>query len=794
MFRKAVKFLLITGFLAGTIAAAGAAAVGWYYYNRLTRDLPKIERLSDYRPKAVTSIYADDGTLIAEEFEERRYPVAFQEIPQVVKNAFLAAEDANFYRHPGIDIISVIRAVWVNLRSKKTKQGASTITQQIVKSLLLTREKTYERKAKEVILAYRLEKALTKDEIFSIYLNEIFLGAGAYGVKAAAKVHFHKEMNELSIAEAAHLAGLPQKPTELSRLENYDMALQRRRYVVRQMFENRMITEAEYNEAKEEQVRVYPAEQQTIFDVPYFAGQVIKQLPDVFRKIEGGQTPTHPGGFSVQTTASVKGHSIALRSVQRGLRELDKRQGWRGPLGSTKDAKGSALLGQPAVKTAKDLKPGAVYKAAVKSINAKTGAADVQLGALRGTVELKKAGWARRFIKEVNLEDIASTVAPETLLKAGDIIEVSLDGEPKQTGEEKNPLLLQLDQTPRVKGAMVVLNALTGEVKVIIGGYDYQESQFNRATQAELQPGSSFKPFIYLTALETLHYTPSTIVPDSPISMMGGDGKMWTPGNFDHKYLGPITLRTALQRSRNVVSVYLTQLIGVNRVIQTARRLGITTPIQPNMSIALGTPEVRLIEMVRAYGAFAAEGWLADQLLIKSIKDRDGKVIYRQSPHQEKVVDDTEAFLMANMMKGVVERGTGQKVKELGRPVAGKTGTTNDQMDAWFIGYTPEWVGGVWVGFDVKKSLGKLETGGKAAAPIFLYFMQEFLNGEPVLDFNIPDGVVPVPVNIDSGHPVDPGASGAFIEYFKTGTEPTLQTEAEQNQAAPKEYLTSDEF
>ncbi|MCB0323574.1 MAG: PBP1A family penicillin-binding protein, partial [Bdellovibrionales bacterium] len=760
MVRKFVKFFFIISIIVGLLATAAGLLAGMYFYIRLTRDLPKIEQLSDYRPKAVTSLYADDGTLIAEVYDERRYPVTFDEIPERVRQAFLAAEDANFYRHPGIDIISILRAMWVNLRSKTTRQGASTITQQIVKSLLLSREKTYERKAKEAILSYRLEKALTKDEIFSIYLNEIFLGAGSYGVKAAARVHFRKELDQLTNAEAAYLAGLPQKPSELTRPENRDAALRRQRYVLDQMLENRFISREEHDIARAETITIYPPENHTLFAAPYFASHSIRVLEDIFRdQIEGTATPTNPGGYEVRTTVNLRAYELARRSLRRALREIDKRRGWRGPIGSIDDDAVRPTFEH--VDSISQLVAGDVYHAVVKQVDAKSGQAIVELGALSGTLNLKKAEWARR-IRTKEGKIIGGN--PAQIVKPGDVIEASLVLNTDKRVLDKNGhqlVKLKLDQTPDIQGAMAVQNALTGEVKAVIGGYDYQQSVFNRATQGKLQPGSAFKPFIYLAAVEHLNYTPSTIVPDSPISMVAGNGKVWAPQNYDHKYLGPITLRTALQRSRNVVSVYLLQRLGVQRGIQSARKLGITTPIAPNMSIALGTAEVRLIELVRAYGAFAAEGWLADQIFVKSIRDRNGTLVYEKRTKQQKVIEDADAFIMANMMKGVVERGTAQKVKELGRPVAGKTGTTNDQMDAWFVGYTPEWVSGVWVGFDVKQSIGRFETGGKAAAPAFLYFMKEWLKDVPDMDFNIPDGVIPVAVNLQSGRLTDPDAPGA---------------------------------
>lgn len=787
MLRRFFRSFFYVGVIVGLLATIIGVAGGIYFYLRLTRDLPQISNLNDYRPKAVTSIYSNDGTLIAELYEERRYPVPFEKIPLIVRQSFLAAEDANFYSHPGIEFISILRAFWVNLRKKSAKQGASTITQQIVKSLLLSREKTMERKAKEAILSYRLEKALSKDEILSIYLNEIYLGSGAYGVRAAAKVYFHKELDQLTTPEAAFLAGLPQKPSELAKLEHREMALQRQRYVLGQLFDKKMIDEAEYKKALETKLEIFPQDEQTIFAAPYFAGHAMKVVKDLFPTLDKYASPTNPGGYSIYTTVDLKATALAERSLQRALREVDKRQGWRGPIGHLV---GDGLRDFLAKHSAVQLAPDTVYKAVVLKI-APDGKATVELGDKSGVVSLKDAGWAKRLVKD----EVAQAVDPAKLLKVGDVIEVSLQEPPapKEGAKPAEPAEPQfkLDQTPELEAAFVVTNALTGEVIAMIGGYDYAKSQFNRVTQAERQPGSSFKPFVYLASLETLKYTPSTIVPDSPISLVAGDGKLWTPGNFDGKFLGPITLRTALQRSRNVVSVYLIQKLGVDRVIKVAERLGITTPIPGNLSISLGSAEVRMIELVRAYGAFAAGGYLADPLVITSIKDRDGKQLYEQRPKQKKVIDENDAFIMAHMMKGVIDRGTATVLKALGRPIAGKTGTTNDQMDAWFIGYTPEWVAGAWVGYDQKRMIGRMETGGKAAAPIFLYFMQEFLKDSPVVDFDIPDGVVPVSVNVASGHVVSSDSEGAFTEYFKVGTEPT---ETEEETQIPQDYLSSDEF
>ncbi len=802
---------------------AVGGVVGFYFYHRITRDMPKIEKLSDYRPKAVTRVFADDGRLIGELYDdERRYPVEFKDIPIRLRQAILSAEDADFYKHPGVDLRSILRAMWVNFRHKSSKQGASTITQQVVKSLLLSREKTYERKAKEAILAYRLEQGLTKDEILSIYLNEIFLGNTAYGVKAAARVHFRKELDQLTLGEMAYIAGLPPKPSELANPRNREEALGRRNYVLQQMLTHGYITAEEKGRAEAEDLKIYPADSRKIFAAPYYVNHVEKLLEEKF-----GKKYLNPGGFDVYTAASVAANDLATRSLRRGIKEIDKRRGWLGPIASVSMPKKaiSDLLDAQAVASKGGIKPDVTYRALVREV--KPDRLGVQVGDFAGVVDLKKSAWAQKLLDK---NDRGSSINLSSYIKVGMVIEVELDkpkapeaspesqaAKPSDKNIDRNadangldkPYYFTIDQTPELEGGFVCLNHLTGEVKAIVGGYDYDRSVFNRATQGLRQPGSSFKPFVYLAALEHLGYTPTTIVPDSPISLVAGNGQLWTPGNFDGKFLGPITLRTALQRSRNVVSVYMIQKLGVDRVIEAARRLGITTPINRDLSISLGTPEVHLIELTQAYGVFGAGGWLADSLVIKQVKDRTGKLIYEQRPKQKRVVDEDTAFIMANMMKGVVENGTATIVKKLGKPTAGKTGTTNEHMDTWFLGYTPEWAGGVWVGFDVKRTIGKTETGGKAAAPIFLYYMTEFLKDEPALDFTIPDGVIPFAIVPGSGEPADPSAPGAFIEYFKTGTEPHHQAPSADGADTPSadgavanpaaaeaadEYLQNDEF
>ena len=784
--KRFFKFILFWGFILGLIGAIIGLGTGIYFYIRLTRDLPKIERISDYRPKAVTSILSDDDELIAEVFEERRYPVTFSEIPEQLKNAFLAAEDANFYEHPGIDLVSILRAAWTNLRHSRSKQGASTITQQIVKSLLLTREKTYERKAKEAILSYRLENALSKDEILTIYLNEIFLGQTAYGVKAAAKVHFHKNLDELTIAESAYLAGLPQRPSYFTAPKRRDQAIKRQHYVLGQMLRNNMITEAEYEHAKNQPLTIYPPSNERFYAAPYFVSHAVKLLDEELKKVDPYLSAQDPGGFTVRTTVNLKAYEMAERAVKKSLRELDKRRGWRGPIKVLSETETKEYIERQ--EELEELKPNELYRAIVTKVDRRKKSFEVSIASnVKGRVKISDSKWARTFINE---KDRKSQIDPIRKLTPGAIIEVRLKGDiPPE--DFSQPLELVLDQTPEVQAAFTVQNALTGEVKAIIGGYDYKKSQFNRATQGLLQPGSAFKPFIYLAAIDKLGLTPASIVTDAPVEMEDGTGKLWRPQNYDHRFLGPITLREALQRSRNVVSVHLLERLGVDTGIDYARKLGISTKIDRNMSIALGTPEIKQLELVRGYGAFAAGGWLSDSLVITSVENRDAEAIIENYPNQSQVISEDSAFIMANMMRGVVERGTAQVIKKLGKVVAGKTGTTNEQMDAWFVGYTPEWVAGAWVGYDVKRTLGRYETGGKAAAPIFLYFMQEFLADEGDLDFDIPDDVIPVKINPKTGRLVDPDDPTGFIEYFKSGTEPTFST---KDLAISRDYLSNDEF
>ncbi len=809
MLRRLFLFFVTLGLALGCVASLFGA---WGYFY-LTRDLPRMTRIEDYRPPAVTRVLARDGTLLAEFFSEKRYPVKLAEVPDRVRKAFLAAEDASFYSHHGIDPVSILRAVYKNLQSRQSKQGASTITQQVVKNLLLTPEKSLVRKGKEAILSYRLERRFSKDEIFEIYLNQIFFGNGAYGIKAASRIYFHKELAELTVAEAAMLAGLPKAPSNYSPLRHMDRAKQRQRQVLSQMVEAGFISSAEREAAERQELKVYPASQQNIFASPYYVGEIRRVFSEKWRDLD-----LDSAGLEIVTAVDPRADVMASEALRQGLRDVDKRRGWRGPIEQTTEAEYLARYGQGEVPL------NSPYPAFVKSLS--RGVARLRVGAQERQLDLNQAGWAKKILSS---DDSTRFGSPADIVRIGDVIEVSYrvpESSLKGSDAKEAPVpTLFLDQTPHIEGAIVLLDPFSGEVRSMVGGYDYAHSQFNRATQSLRQPGSAFKPILYLAAVDRFKYTPSTIVQDAPRAFKVGDD-VWAPANFDEKFLGAITLRTALEKSRNLVSADIVSRIGVDAVIEYARLLGIKSPLGRNLSLSLGSSEVTPLEISRGYGVFPGKGVLFDSVFVTKITDRFGQVLFdyesEKASQAKRAIPEHSAFVMAHMMKGVVESGTGYKVKELGRPVAGKTGTSNDQMDTWFIGYTPQWVCGVWVGFDQKKAIGPKETGGVVAAPIWLNFMRGFLGHEEKhsaelleqqaraeaeqlgiayrppqkaeqLDFAVPEGVEPFWVYKGSGVRASEGAPGAILEYFVKGTEPDSHAAdvSEEGEESSSSYLES---
>lgn len=809
MLRRIFLGLIVISFL-GLIGAGAILTWGYYY---ITRDLPPLFEADDYRPASVSKVYANDGTVIAEFYRERRYPVKIDEVPNIVKQAFIAAEDASFYSHKGLDFVSIVRAFIKNLQSGAASQGASTITQQVVKNLLLTPEKKITRKIKEAILSYRIENELTKDEILEIYLNQIFFGNTAYGIKAAAELYYKKSLSDITLAEAAMLAGLPKAPSRFSPISNMPRAKQRQRYVLDQMIDAGFISRKQAEDASSEDIKVYTASAQNFFDAPYFVAEVRRVLQEKFPTLD-----IDADGLQIQTTLDVYANKLVTQALRKGLRSVDRRRGYRGPIDRIENSDSATFRKKYGAFLPKNLSDVDVFPALVVGIQKQKNLITVDLGGRTGIVNTKDSSWAKRRLTK---DERAYSASLEESLKSGDVIEVSL----AEDHDPKDPVVkLTLQQTPELEGAATLINPHSGEVLAMVGGYSYARNQFNRVTQSLRQPGSSFKPIVYLAAVDGFNYTPTTIVDDSPRTFKVGD-TIWSPGNFDEKYLGPITLRTALEKSRNLVSVDIVSRIGLPPIIKYATLLGIESPIGRNLSLALGSSEVTVEELVRAYGVLPANGILFPTTLITKVIDRTGKEIFSSEAEKyskaRQVIPEESAFIMSHMMKGVIQSGTATSIKSINRPAAGKTGTTNDFMDVWFIGYTPSYAAGVWVGFDQKKKIGEKETGGRISAPIWLDFMKPFLEyqdkktydqlvkesqeeaarlgieyipPDPVQpnDFRVPEGVEPFWVDKESGYQASEGAPGAILEYFKKGTRPREYVPDEM--ATMDEYLEGEEF
>jgi penicillin-binding protein 1A len=727
----------------------GAGAAGGMLYLYL-QDLPPISKLEEFEPSLITKVYSEEGELIGEFFEEKRILVNYADIPKNLINATIAKEDRRFYQHHGIDFYGIARAVLANLKSGKSKEGASTITQQLARVLFLTPEKRLERKIKEILLALQIEKRYSKEEILHLYFNQIYYGHGAYGVEAAAQTYFNKSVKDLTLAECAMLAGLPRSPRYYSPILYPERAKQRRKQVLDWMVREGKISEEEARKAAEEpfKQRVGPVQKQ-VNKAPYFVEYVRQYLEDKYES-----RAVHRSGLNVYTTLNLKMQEAAVKALQQGLRDLDKRQGFR-PL--KRDKSEEELKAElEKIREEEWTSPpeiNQVLHGIVKDVTPKK--ATVQMGNYTGSLPRERIAWTGRTL--------------EAVLKPNDLILVKVVGKDEKTGE----YILAYDQEPLVEGALLALDPRTGAIKAMVGGYDFYESKFNRATQALRQPGSAFKPFIYTTAIEK-GYTPASKIDDSPFVLTDPQtGKEWQPENYTHRYYGPTTLRVALEQSRNVVAAKLLMRVGIRNVIDTARRMGITSVLSPYPSLALGSSEVTLLEMVSAYSIFANQGVLMEPIFVTKITDRNGKVLEENLGRAQEVLSESTAAVIVSMLKGVIERGTAKKAKVLNRPLAGKTGTTNDYTDAWFIGFSPNLVAGVWVGFDEKKKLGKDETGGKAALPIWIAFMKEALAEEPVEDFRVPDSVRIVKMDAVSGLLANGACEGNMVlQAFKKGTEP----------------------
>jgi len=649
------KFLIISLclFAVCVLTVAGATLAAYYHFSS---DLPRIASMKDYRPALVTQVFADKGELIGEFSVERRYPVELSQIAPVMIKAILAAEDDTFFEHQGINLWSIVRAAVANMRSREIRQGGSTITQQVVKSMLLTPERSYTRKIKEMILATRIEKALSKEEILILYLNQIYFGRGAYGVEAAARVFFEKHALELTLVEASYLAALPKAPSFYSR---HDRARQRQHYVLQRMASLGFITNDQLDEALETELHFNEPQNINLTIAPDFVEFVRRKLEQTY-----GADTLYKEGLRVETTLNLDKQRAADAAVALGIKNFEAR------------------------------------------------------------------------------EEIT-------------------------------------DNESRVQAALISIDPYSGFIHAMVGGRDYSKSQFNRATQARRQPGSAFKPLIFAAALDK-GYTPASLIVDSPRvykagPMAQGDTEeqlFWEPRNYDRRFLGLITFRKALALSRNIITIKILDDIGIGYAMRYAHKLGLESDLSPDLSMALGSGGVSLLNIVKVYAAFCAEGVYPEPVAITRIVDREGTEIARNRPKLVSALSPQTAYLMTSLLQSVVEEGTGRRVRSLGRPCAGKTGTTNDVRDAWFLGYTPNVVTGAWVGFDDLKPLGRRETGAIAAAPIWLDYMKHVHTNEPVRSFRIPDGIVYERINPTTGVAPETRSEPIIFECFKEGTQP----------------------
>ena len=789
------------------ILAAGGAGIALLalavYFFYLLATLPKVDRLADYKPPIVSQVFGDDGSLVGEFYLERRTVVPVEKIPKKLINAFVAAEDANFYQHKGIDYMGIVRAAFKNLISLSKKEGASTITQQVAKSMLLTPEKKYSRKLKEAILASRMEKTLTKDEILYIYLNQIYLGSGAYGVQLAAETYFGKDVDQLNLAEMAMLAGLPKAPTLYSPIKHLDRAKQRQAYVLERMVKEGYITQAEADHASNTPIVIHSRKKVNSDQSAYFLEQVRIQLEEKY-----GEDRLYKEGLKVYTTMNAEMQMGAYEGVVNGLKALDKRQGFRGPTKYLAENEVDEFCKQ--VEEGIDaaaLKVGGTFQGVVTRVNPATGELTVRVGERTGILSRKNMAWAGK----VHLVDSFGKPAggKGKTLTLGAVIEVSVLT--PDTG--KAGAVFALDQEPEAQAALVAMDPKSGAIRAMVGGYDFKKSQFNRAMQARRNAGSAFKPIIYAAAIDK-GMTPASIIDDAPVEYESGKERAWAPKNYDNIYRGAVTMREALTNSINVVSVKILENIGVGYAVEYAKKLGITSPLADNLTLALGSSSITPLELTSAYAVFASGGYRLTPYFLTKVTDRNGVVLEEITPPQVPVftsatsavnltaiagegadkapegagavkapepvsltpvpvISPETSYIMTNLMESVVSSGTGQRAKAVGRPVAGKTGTTNDMKDAWFVGYVPQLVAGVWVGYDHERSLGSGGSGGQAAAPIWSDFMKRALAGKPVQNFVPPANVTFALINPRTGKLARQGSPGSATECFIAGTEPT---------------------
>ena len=754
MIRFLKKFLLfsLSSFL---LVSFIVISILWVFSN----NLPDYKFLKSYKPPVSSKVYSGQGELLSDFSTEKRIFVPFNSIPKKVIYSFLSAEDKNFFSHPGVDAKGILRAVIKNISNilySKRLEGASTITQQVAKNFLLTNEVSLQRKLKEAILAFRIERALSKERILELYLNQIYLGQGAYGIASASLEYFDKPIIELNYAEASLLAALPKAPSKYNPYKNSELAKFRRNLVLKNLHENKYISKTEYENLKKKEVILKKRKKIFLEDTRYYVEEIRKDIVDDF-----GFDKVYKQGFNIKTPLNLNLQKIASQSLRNGLNEYDRRKGWRGALLNIDEIENW--------KTNKNLKKFKLEKsigwdlAIVKSID-KFYSSIETLNGENGRIKYNSISWTKKEFAE--------------LLKIGDVIYVS---------KIKNNLF-NLEQMPEINGGIVVMDPFTGRVLALSGGFSFKKSEFNRTTQALRQPGSAFKPFIYALALEN-NFTPSTLVLDAPLVLeQGSDLKMWKPENYGKKFYGPSTLRMGLEKSRNLMTVRIAQELGTDKIVKFSKKLKIYDNPNELLSISLGSTETTLLKLTSAYCSFINGGKLVEPLLVDRIQDSEGKTIYNTETRSCKnceqisflsneipeiknefsqIFTPQTAFQITSMLEGVVKRGTGKKLKDLNLVLAGKTGTTNKNTDTWFIGFTSNLAIGVYVGFDEPKSLGKYETGVKTAMPIFKEFVKRAVKKEDARPFKVADNIVMMVVDKTSGKKANFTSKETLIEAFK---------------------------
>ena len=740
-----LSFLLLLGILIFGIL--------WSYSN----NIPDYRFLKSYKPPVSSRVYSGGGELVADFSKEKRIFIPFNSIPKNVINSFLSAEDKNFFSHPGVDAKGVLRAVInniSNLLSSKRLEGASTITQQVAKNFLLTNEVSINRKIKEAILAFRIERALSKQRILELYLNQIYLGSGAYGIAAASLVYFNKSIQDLNYAETSLLAALPKAPSRYNPYRDIDLAKFRRDLVLKNLFENKYIDLKEYNYLKDKDIALNKTKKIFLEDAQYYIEDVRKNVIDNL-----SYDKVYKQGFNINIPINLEYQKIATETLRNGLLSYDKRKGWRGALTNKKYSKN---WNKDLVKY--NLESSIGWKLAIiKKLNKFSVNIEIE-NKLNGKIEFKDISWTKKEFRQ--------------LLKVGDIVYVKKIG-------EKNYSLKQL---PKVNGGIVVMDPYTGRVLALSGGFSFKKSEFNRATQASRQPGSAFKPFVYALALEN-NYTPTSLILDAPIVLdQGEDLKMWKPENYGKKFYGPSTLRVGLEKSRNLMTVRIAQDLGLKKIINFSENLGIYDSPEELLSISLGSAETTLLKLTSAYSVFVNGGKLVDPILVDRIQDSEGKTIYNNvkrkcincdeisylgkdypiiKDNYKRIFSPQTSYQMTSILEGVVQRGTAKKLRDLELNIAGKTGTTNKNTDTWFVGYTSNLLIGVYVGFDKPSPLGRYETGSKTALPIFKEFIKKTVIKSDARPFKAAEGTIMMVVDPNTGQKAKFNSKNTIIEVYK---------------------------